>query len=125
MFNCKPGDILLRVVPPHNKSPAYSQAGKVIEVTDDMITMEVQVDIIRKMTFDRSSGMDRSGIGSYIVQQDLSLNQMVSIQQAWEWAGGNPGVTPTIADLKLALNTLDQVCDEVAAPVVTLENHKG
>lgn len=37
---------------------------------------------------------------------------MVSIQQAWEWAGGNPAIPATIIDLKIALNVLDQVCDE-------------
>lgn len=82
--NCKVGDILLRVVPPHSGSPAFSQAGKITAVTDDAIEMEVQVDIMRKMTFDRSTGLDRSGIGSYVVPQDLSLNQTVSIQQAWK-----------------------------------------
>ncbi len=75
MINCKVGDILLRVVPPHYRSPGFSQAGTVTSVDDDTIAMVVQTDIPRTMTFHRTTGADRSGIGSYVVPQDLSLNQ--------------------------------------------------
>lgn len=115
MINCKEGDILLRIVPPYKQNPAYSQAGKVTKVTEKTIEMDVQVDVIRKMRFDRTSGLDESGIGSYVVAQDLSLNRMVPIQQAWEWAGGNPGMTPSLDDLKEALVMLNQICDQTDA----------
>jgi hypothetical protein len=40
---------------------------------------------------------------------------MVSVREAWEAAGGNPGITPTRAELFEALRQLDQVCDDVDA----------
>lgn len=39
-------------------------------------------------------------------------SEFISVQDAWEAAGGNPGIHPTRDDLLLALRTLDQVCDE-------------
>jgi hypothetical protein len=36
----------------------------------------------------------------------------ITIQEAWEAAGGNPGIKATKEDLIFALQTLDQVCDE-------------
>lgn len=35
----------------------------------------------------------------------------VTVQQAWEWAGGNPGIKATRTDLEQALRDLDAVCD--------------
>ncbi len=37
---------------------------------------------------------------------------VVTVQQAWIWAGGNPNIKATKADLKLALQVLDEICDE-------------
>jgi hypothetical protein len=37
---------------------------------------------------------------------------MLTVQQAWEWAGGNPGIRATKEDLRIALQALDKVCDE-------------
>ena len=43
----------------------------------------------------------------------------ISVQEAWEAAGGNPGIKASKADLIIALKTLDTVCDEAdAAPAV-------
>lgn len=36
----------------------------------------------------------------------------ISVQEAWEAAGGNPGIKASKADLIIALKTLDTVCDE-------------
>ena len=71
MINCKPGDVLLRVVPPVDGRHGYSQAGKVETVTDDTIVLAVQVDIVRRMSFNRTDGTDKSRLGSFIVHQDL------------------------------------------------------
>jgi hypothetical protein len=46
----------------------------------------------------------------------------VPIQEAWEAAGGNPGIKPTRDELISALQLLDEVCDEAdAAPVSVAE----
>jgi hypothetical protein len=37
---------------------------------------------------------------------------VISIQEAWEAAGGNPGITPGKEELLTALRLLDEVCDE-------------
>ena len=37
---------------------------------------------------------------------------LISIQAAWEAAGGNPGIKPTKQDLIEALGMLDRVCEE-------------
>ena len=72
MINCKPGDVLLRVVPPVDGRHGYSQAGKVETVTDDTIVLAVQADIVRRMSFNRTDGTDSKGHGSFIVRQDLA-----------------------------------------------------
>lgn len=38
--------------------------------------------------------------------------ELISVQEAWEAAGGNPGIKATKAELLHTLNVLDQVCDE-------------
>jgi hypothetical protein len=38
--------------------------------------------------------------------------QYMSLQEAWNLAGGNPGITPTRDEVVVALKTLDKVCDE-------------
>lgn len=38
--------------------------------------------------------------------------ETVTVQEAWGWAGGNPGIKPTRDELKDALEELDKVCDE-------------
>lgn len=48
---------------------------------------------------------------------------VVSVQQAWEWAGGNPGVKATAEELKVALETLDQVCDEACDRCGFIQQH--
>lgn len=46
---------------------------------------------------------------------DVTASGLVSIQDAWIAAGGNPGITPTREELFAALRLLDQVCDDVDA----------
>jgi hypothetical protein len=41
---------------------------------------------------------------------------VISIQEAWEAAGGNPGITPGKEELLTALRLLDEVCDEADRP---------
>lgn len=36
----------------------------------------------------------------------------ITVQQAWEWAGGNPGIKATVGELKEALQMLDKICDD-------------
>lgn len=38
--------------------------------------------------------------------------QTMTLAEIWAAAGGNPGITPTRADVMLALKTLDEICDE-------------
>lgn len=40
----------------------------------------------------------------------------ISIQEAWEAAGGNPGIKASKDDLMIALKVLDHVCDEADQP---------
>jgi len=38
--------------------------------------------------------------------------ETVTVQQAWEWAGGNPETKATRQDLEEALKLLDEICEE-------------
>lgn len=42
----------------------------------------------------------------------LATTTHISIQEAWELAGGNPGIKATREELEAALKSLDEVCDE-------------
>lgn len=42
----------------------------------------------------------------------LARTTHISIQEAWELAGGNPGIMATREELESALKALDEVCDE-------------
>ena len=42
----------------------------------------------------------------------LATSTHISIQEAWELAGGNPGIKATREELESALKALDEVCDE-------------
>jgi hypothetical protein len=64
------GETLIRVVPPSGHSAAFCQTGEVVEVTDESITLDVLVDVVRRMAFDRTTGLDRSGQGSFLVRPD-------------------------------------------------------
>jgi hypothetical protein len=71
MLNPKRGDTMVRVVPPSEGSAAYAQSGTVDKVTADTIELMVQVDIVRRMRFRRSDGMDTGGIGSFVIPGHL------------------------------------------------------
>jgi hypothetical protein len=45
-------------------------------------------------------------------RQAEPVAETVPVQQAWEWAGGNPGIRATVEDLRIALDGLDRVCDQ-------------
>ena len=75
MFNPKIGDHLARITPPVGSSEGYCQTGVVTEVTETTISMDVQVDMIRRMTFDRRTGFDTAGLGSFIVRPDYLGDQ--------------------------------------------------
>lgn len=64
------GETMVRITPPEGFSAAYCQTGVVVEVTDLVIALDVQVDVIRRMLFDRVTGFDRAGLGSFVVRQD-------------------------------------------------------
>lgn len=68
MINAKLGDTMIRITPPRNGREGYAQYGTVSEVSDEKITIMVQVDIQRHMEFRREDGMDTNGIGSFIVR---------------------------------------------------------
>lgn len=44
--------------------------------------------------------------------------EAITVQEAWEAAGGSPGVKATKQELLEALRQLDKVCDEADAPAV-------
>jgi hypothetical protein len=69
-INPKIGETWLRITPPSNGQPGYSQAGTVDAVTDDTVEMLVRCDVIRRMTFSRQSGIDTSGLGTFLVRLD-------------------------------------------------------
>lgn len=74
MFNAQVGETLARITPPQDSSTGYCQSGKVVEVTDDEIVLEVQVDILRRMRFSRNDGFDTAGLGSFIVRPDFLMS---------------------------------------------------
>lgn len=41
--------------------------------------------------------------------------ETVTLQEVWEWAGGNPGIKPTRDEVRQALQMLDKVCEEAPA----------
>lgn len=43
---------------------------------------------------------------------EAESGKCLSVQEAWEAAGGNPGIKPSKVDLLDALRMLDKVCDE-------------
>ena len=43
--------------------------------------------------------------------------ETITIQEAWEAAGGNPGIKATKEELIEALRGLDEVCDEADTPM--------
>lgn len=67
MLNPKRGDTMVRVVPPIDGSAGYAQVGIVDLVTDVAIELLVQVDVVRRMRFRRSDGLDTEGIGSFVI----------------------------------------------------------
>lgn len=67
MLNPKRGDTMVRVVPPIDGSAGYAQVGTVDLVTDVAIELLVQVDVVRRMRFRRSDGLDTEGIGSFVI----------------------------------------------------------
>lgn len=50
-----------------------------------------------------------------LAQQGKAGGETITIQEAWEAAGGNPGIKATKQELIDALRTLDEVCDEADA----------
>lgn len=71
MLKPKIGEVMLRVIPPCEGHPGYSQSGYVESFNDEVIVLAVQVDYLRKMRFNRTDGMDTSGIGSFLIHPDL------------------------------------------------------
>lgn len=43
------------------------------------------------------------------------MTEMISVQTAWEAAGGNPGITASADELLKALQMMDQAEDDVVA----------
>lgn len=43
---------------------------------------------------------------------ETALEGLMTLQEVWNLAGGNPEIKPTREDVVTALKTLDQVCDE-------------
>lgn len=42
--------------------------------------------------------------------------ETMTLAQVWVMAGGNPGISPTRADVEIALTTFDEICDERPQP---------
>lgn len=68
MIHAKVGDTLVRVMPPSDGQEGYAQAGTVQSVTDDVITLAVQVHCVRHMQFRRKDGTDLAGFGAFLVR---------------------------------------------------------
>lgn len=71
MLNAKVGDKLSRITPPSDGSEGYCQSGTVVSVTDDSIVVLIQCDSFRHMAFSRVDGMDKAGLGSFVVKPDF------------------------------------------------------
>lgn len=68
MLHAKLGETMLRVMPPGENCAGFAQDGEVVEITDTHITLNVQVDVQRKMKFSRFDGRDTAGMGSFLVR---------------------------------------------------------
>ena len=66
------------------------------------------------------AGYKHSSLQDHYIGFCLALSTHISVQEAWEAAGGNPGITATKEELIDALKLLDEVCDEADdTPVVS------
>lgn len=52
----------------------------------------------------------------------MALETHIGIQEAWEHAGGNPGIKATREELISALRALDEACDEDTMPLTEVWN---
>lgn len=66
------GETWLRITPPVEDQPGYCQAGTVELVTDNSVVLLVRCDIMRRMTFCLETGLDTSGLGTFIVKPDAT-----------------------------------------------------
>ena len=66
IFSSKVGDHLVCITPPNGSSPGYCQSGVVAEVNDETFSIDVIGDVIRRMTFDRSTGMSNEGRTTFL-----------------------------------------------------------
>lgn len=64
------GETWLRITPPSEGHPGYSQAGTVKRVTDEIIELLVRCDVLRSMVFCRDTGWDTAGLGTFLVPYD-------------------------------------------------------
>lgn len=69
-INPRSGEIWLRITPPSDGLPGYCQAGTVDLVTEETVELVVQCDVVRRMAFNRQTGLDTSGMGTFLVRPD-------------------------------------------------------
>ncbi len=67
MLSPKVGDTMVRVIPPVDGTPGFTQTGTVDRVSDETIELLVLADYMRRMRFRRRDGLDSSGTGSFVV----------------------------------------------------------
>lgn len=73
-LNPCPGETWLRITPPTDSQPGYSQSGTVELVTETTIEMRVLCDVPRRMTFSRETGFDTSGRRTFLVRPDPGVS---------------------------------------------------
>jgi hypothetical protein len=66
----KPGDKVLRILPPSENWMAWVGEGTVLDETDEhKVVCDVLVDGYRRMEFSQSNGLCLSGTESFIIKQ--------------------------------------------------------
>lgn len=70
-LNPRRGETWLRITPPSDGQPGYSQAGTVEQVTETTVELLVRCDVMRRMTFVLDTGLDLAGMGSFLVKPDV------------------------------------------------------
>ena len=69
--------------------------------------------------------VDAVQLNDLIATLEAAQQETITVQEAWEAAGGNPGIKATKEELITALQLLEKVCEEAALeqsrPVVVMD----
>ena len=72
MFIAVPGETLSRITPPLGGDVGMCQSGVVAALTETELLVDIRCPLIRRMRFDRQTGFDMAGQGTFLVRPDFA-----------------------------------------------------